>query len=246
MTIESQLEKILQKRRDILKLRRLIVNSPDAIDFSSNDFLGLSHSDQLRTLFMKELESLPTISGSTGSRLLDGNSAYSEQLEKRIAAFHGAPSALIFNSGFDANVSIFSCVPQPNDIIIYDEFIHASTHEGMRLSRTKHRYSFLHSNIMDFEAVLQRAILQHPKQNVFIAVESVYSMDGDIAPLTELVAVVKKYWPNRDNGYIIVDEVSIWRIVTKINRINSPSPLTRHTVQASMDKMGEALYVNLG
>lgn len=207
MTLESQLEKTLQKRRDILKIRRLIVNSPESVDFSSNDFLGLGQSERFRSLFMKELDSLPTITGSTGSRLLDGNSAYCEQLEKRIAAFHHAPTALIFNSGFDANVSIFSSVPQPNDIIIYDEFIHASTHEGMRLSRTRNKYSFLHSNILDFESVLQRALIQHPKQNVFIAVESVYSMDGDVAPLAELVAVVKKYWPNRDNGYIIVDEV---------------------------------------
>jgi 8-amino-7-oxononanoate synthase len=209
MTLESQLEATLNKRRQISKIRRLVVNPPDAIDFSSNDFLGLSHNNTFKNNYLQELDTLPTILGSTGSRLLDGNSAYCEAIEKRIANFHNSQTALIFNSGFDANAGLFSTVPQRGDIILYDELIHASVHEGMRMSRAAKRIAFLHSDVQDFERILIQVIQDYPGKNVFVAVETVYSMDGDVAPLRELVAVLKKYWPNKENGYVIVDEVSI-------------------------------------
>lgn len=208
MTLESQLEATLLKRRQISKMRRLVVNPTNAIDFSSNDFLGLSHSELFRSSYLTELNNMPSILGSTGSRLLDGNSSYCENLEKRIASFHKSPSALIFNSGFDANAGLFSTVPQRGDVILYDELIHASVHEGMRMSRAGKRIPFLHSNVEDFERILLSVIKEMPGKNVFVAVESVYSMDGDVAPLNELVQVLKKYWPNKENGYLIVDEVS--------------------------------------
>lgn len=206
MTLESQLEATLLKRRQISKMRRLVVNPTNAIDFSSNDFLGLSHSELFRSSYLTELNNMPSILGSTGSRLLDGNSSYCENLEKRIASFHKSPSALIFNSGFDANAGLFSTVPQRGDVILYDELIHASVHEGMRMSRAGKRIPFLHSNVEDFERILLSVIKEMPGKNVFVAVESVYSMDGDVAPLNELVQVLKKYWPNKENGYLIVDE----------------------------------------
>lgn len=208
MTLQSQLDATLEKRRQILKMRRLVVNPPNAIDFSSNDFLGLAHSSQFKQNFLQELSQLPRVLGSGGSRLLDGNSAYCESIEKRIAAFHHCESALIFNSGFDANVGIFSTVPQRGDIIIYDELIHASVHEGMRMSRAAKRIPFSHSNVQDFERIVLQVIHEYPGKNVFVAVETVYSMDGDVAPLKDLVTILRKYWPNRENGYIIVDEVS--------------------------------------
>ncbi|CAO0792718.1 unnamed protein product [Mucor circinelloides] len=205
-TLEQQLEATLKKRRQISKIRRLVVNPSDAIDFSSNDFLGLSHSNHFKTAYIKELHQLPTVLGSTGSRLLDGNSAYCEQLEKKIAKFHNSETALIFNSGFDANAGLFSTVPQRGDIIVYDELIHASVHEGMRMSRAAKCIPFLHSNVQDFERIIQTVIAEYPGKNVFVAVETVYSMDGDVAPLNELVAVLQKYWPHKENGHIIVDE----------------------------------------
>ncbi|KAI9470840.1 MAG: aminotransferase [Benjaminiella poitrasii] len=208
MTIETQLETLLNRRRRIAKIRRLVVNPPEAIDFSSNDFLGLSHNTVglFRTNYLAELERLPSLLGSTGSRLLDGNSAYCEDLERQIAQFHCSPSALIFNSGFDANVSLFSTLPQRGDVVVYDALIHASVHEGMRMSRAGKCVSFRHSDVHDFERVLRDVRETCPGKNVFVAVESVYSMDGDIAPLCELVAIMRKYWPNRENGYLIIDE----------------------------------------
>ncbi|KAI9260855.1 pyridoxal phosphate-dependent transferase [Helicostylum pulchrum] len=206
MTLESQLESTLTKRRQNSKLRRLVVNSPSHIDFSSNDFLGLARSTRFRSNYLSELTQLPNILGSTGSRLLDGNSSYCQTLEKRVALFHDAETALIFNSGFDANAGLFSTVPQRGDVIIYDELIHASVHEGMRVSRAAKRISFRHSDIVDFERVLKDMVALFPGKNIFVAVETVYSMDGDVAPLIDLVRILRKYWPNKENGYLIVDE----------------------------------------
>ncbi|KAI8368711.1 pyridoxal phosphate-dependent transferase [Blakeslea trispora] len=204
--LEKQLKETLSKRRQISKIRRLVINPEKAIDFSSNDFLGLAQDITLRQAYLDELNRLPTILGSTGSRLLDGNSSYCERLEHQIAQFHHAESCLIFNSGFDANAGLFSSVPQKGDIILYDQLIHASVHEGMRLSRASQTLPFLHSDLDDFERLLQVVIQTCPGKNVFIALESVYSMDGDVAPLREVVQIVQKYWPNRENGYIVVDE----------------------------------------
>ncbi|KAI9304637.1 pyridoxal phosphate-dependent transferase [Cunninghamella echinulata] len=202
--LQQQLEATLEKRRKIAKLRRLVVNPPEAIDFSSNDFLGLSYSQTMREDYINELQSMPYILGSTGSRLLDGNSQYVEDLEKKIADFHGAPSGLIFNSGFDANAGLFSTIPQRGDIILYDALVHASVHEGMRISRAGKRISFAHSDIIDLQSKLED--LKDTKHNIFVAIETVYSMDGDIAPVKEIVELLRSFWPDGENGFLIVDE----------------------------------------
>ncbi|KZF26863.1 aminotransferase [Xylona heveae TC161] len=203
---------LLERRLSNSTLRQLTISPADSVDFSSNDYLSLAPSPSFQSAFQKELAALqPTFPiGSTGSRLLDGNSSYAENLEREIAAFHNAPAALLFNSGFEANVGIFSCIPQPGDVIIYDEYIHASVHDGMRLSRAKSCKAFAHNSIADFRKVLQSFIDADPllitgKSNVIIAVESVYSMDGDTCPLKEFVSSVESMLP-AGNGYIIVDE----------------------------------------
>jgi 8-amino-7-oxononanoate synthase len=184
---------------------------PENVDFSSNDFLSLSTSPALRQLFLGELTSRPTFHlGSGGSRLLDGNSEYAESLERDISSFHNAPSGLLFNSGFDANSSIFSTLPQPGDIILYDELIHASVHEGMKLSRASLKLPFNHNSVDAFRRRLEALVDQDPfvrdgSRNVFVALESVYSMDGDLAPISDIASVIETYLPRR-NGYIIVDE----------------------------------------
>ncbi|KAI7881012.1 PLP-dependent transferase [Lichtheimia hyalospora FSU 10163] len=202
--LHDQLKATLTRREEIAKLRRLVVNPPTAIDFSSNDFLGLTQNAALKERYLNELQQLDRVLGSTGSRLLDGNSQYAIDLENTIATFHGAETALLFNSGFDANAGFFATVPQKGDIIIYDELIHASVHEGMRMSRAARCIPFKHSDVND----LNRILMDHGEtsNNVFVALETVYSMDGDIAPLAQIVDTLKKYWPNRENGYIVVDE----------------------------------------
>lgn len=211
--LSDTLTRTLQARRSSRTIRNLTTNAATSVDFSSNDFLSLATSAELRTIFLKELQhGLPVAksSGSGGSRLLDGNSTYAEQLETDIAAFHRAEGGLLSNSGFDANVGLFSCLPQPGDVIVYDEFIHASVHDGMRVSRAGQKLSFLHNSIEAFRAVLQGVVgrdemVKDGRRNVFIAVEAVYSMDGDVAPLNCIVEALHELLPV-GNGYLIVDE----------------------------------------
>ena len=120
--LERSLQNLLDIRRANSTLRNLTLNS-DKIDFSSNDFLSLSKSPSLKTTYLDELQRVDLPIGSGGSRLLDGNSTYAEDLETEIASFHGADSGLLFNSGFDANAGFFACVPQKGDLVVYDELI---------------------------------------------------------------------------------------------------------------------------
>ena len=208
--LELKLSQILEKRRKESRLRSLRASPPNSVDFSSNDFLSLATSPKLKDAYLTELQSRPFHLGSTGSRLLDGNSEYAEKLERDIAVFHGGKAGLLTNSGFDANVSIFACLPQPGDIIIYDELIHASVHDGMRQSRATKAISFSHNSVKDLRRQLSRCLEDFKKNtrsipNVFVAVESVYSMEGDVAPLSEIVETVEELFPNR-NAHIIVDE----------------------------------------
>ena len=203
--LEDTLNSILERRKSHSKLRTLKSSPPNSVDFSSNDFLSLATNQDFRGQFLKELErsSLPV--GSTGSRLLDGNSQYAERLERQIANFHGAECGLLTGSGFDANVSIFTCLPQVGDIIVYDELIHASVHDGMKISRATSFLPFKHNCLKNLQKQLEQCRTKRPKQNIFIAVESVYSMDGDLAPLAEIVALMKAMFPNND-AHLIVDE----------------------------------------
>lgn len=117
----------------------------------------------------------------------------------------------MFNSGFDANVGFFSCIPGERDVVIYDEYIHASVHDGMRSSKAKaNLFPFIHNSLVSFREVLERVVRNHPEMvtgedSVFIAVEGLYSMDGDFAPLKEIVEMVEEMLP-MGNGHIIVDE----------------------------------------
>ncbi|KAI4603455.1 hypothetical protein KJ359_003265 [Pestalotiopsis sp. 9143b] len=224
----------LERRKKAGRLRQLTVRSPDKVDFSSNDYLSLASDTKLQRQILARLEArigatergqVPRgILGSGGSRLLDGNSDFAEQLEHKIAGFHGAPAALLFNSAFDANVGLLQCVPQPGDVILYDEAIHASVHEGMRLSRASAKIPFAHSSVTTvdssddtgshggLEAALQSITdgeqgraAREGRRNVFVCVEGIYSMDGTVAHLQKVVDAVEKWLPLR-NGYIIVDE----------------------------------------
>ena len=209
--LEESLALALSRRRQASTLRNLTLPTANAIDFSSNDFLSLSKSSTLRELYLRELATRPDFPlGSGGSRLLDGNSKYAEALEKDIAAFHGAEDGLLCNSGFDANAGLFSVLPQPGDIVVYDSYIHASVHDGMRASRAGANFAFMHNSVTDLRAVLKRCIdsdqkFKSGRRSIFIAVEAIYSMDGDVAPLREIVEAVTELLPH-GNGHIIVDE----------------------------------------
>ncbi|HCN83970.1 MAG TPA: 8-amino-7-oxononanoate synthase [Sphingobacteriaceae bacterium] len=185
----------LEQRKQENSLRSLST-AGDLIDFCSNDYLGFASSSELRSIVNKELESFPDyLLGSTGSRLISGNDIFTEQLENEIAIFHDAEAGLIFNSGYDANLGLFSSLGQRGDTIITDEFIHASIIDGARLSHAN-RFIFKHNDLDSLEEKLKAA-----KGAIYIAVESIYSMDGDEAPLENMINLAEKY-----NAVVIVDE----------------------------------------
>jgi 8-amino-7-oxononanoate synthase len=186
---------------------------PDSapVDFSSNDYLSLSTFPLLRARVLAALHSSPSILGSGGSRLLVYNRAH-VALEARLARTFRCPAALLFNSGFDANAGFFACVPQSGDALLHDEAIHASVHDGARASRitARMRRPFAHNDVRALRTALcalrdEYAALREGKSSVFVAVESVYSMDGTVAPLRAILDTMKKVFP-AGNAYLIVDE----------------------------------------
>lgn len=195
---EDFLNKKLQERIDANALRSLIVNK-NKIDFCSNDYLGIVNNKLIERSASSNLSH-----GSTGSRLLSGNYELIEETEKMIAGFHHAEAGLIFNSGYDANVGILSCVPQKKDTIIYDQLSHASLRDGARLSLAT-TFSFLHNDLHDLEKKLSFADTESQR---FVVTESVFSMDGDFTPLEEIAELCEKY-----EAALIVDEAHATGIV---------------------------------
>jgi 8-amino-7-oxononanoate synthase len=191
----DKLRKKLSERELNGNLRKLTFND-NLVDFFSNDYLGLAKSKVLSESIYKEYKDLQgNINGATGSRLLSGNSSYCISLEEKLAGIFKTEKTLVFNSGYDANVALLSSVPQKEDTILYDELIHASLKEGARLSFAK-RYSFRHNDTADLESKMKKA-----GGDIFVVVESVYSMDGDSSPLMDLVKLCEKY-----GAYLILDE----------------------------------------
>ncbi|GAC1593524.1 MAG: pyridoxal phosphate-dependent aminotransferase family protein [Ginsengibacter sp.] len=158
------------------------------IDFTSNDYLGMVRNN---------LITLPDdlCHGSSGSRLLSGNYPLIEKTEELIAKFHNCEAALIFNSGYDANIGLLSSIADRGDTIIYDQLSHASIRDGIRLSKAD-SYSFLHNDTIDLKKKIKKA-----KGKIFIITESVFSMDGDRAPVEEIIEIAKTH-----NAFCIIDE----------------------------------------
>lgn len=169
---------------------------PALVDFASNDYLGVVRGGQLAALLREKLLLCPILeAGSTGSRLLTGNSAQAEALEARIGTYHRAEAALLFATGYCANLGFFSAVPQRGDTVLYDEAVHASVRDGLRLGLAQ-AFSFRHNDLTDLEKKLRRAT-----GVVYVAVESLYSMDGDEAPLRELATLCQQR-----GLFLVVDE----------------------------------------
>ncbi|WP_228085055.1 8-amino-7-oxononanoate synthase [Mucilaginibacter sp. JRF] len=166
------------------------------IDFCSNDYLGFARSPRLKQMIAGEIAAHPeSHNGSAGSRLLAGNLNYTEQLEASIAAYHDCEAGLLFNSGYDANIGLFSSLPQRGDTIILDELAHASIIDGARLSNAN-RYTFKHNDLQSLEDKLKAA-----KGTIYIGIESIYSMDGDAPPLAAILDLADSY-----GAAVIVDE----------------------------------------
>lgn len=210
------LEEALDQRRAAYNLRCVVQSEWQTMqemqDFSSNDILSWNSSGVLRERFLTELAQNPDFSpGAGGSRLLDGFYPYLEATEREIANFHGAETGLIVNSGFEANLAIWKAIPRPGDVIVYDALVHASTHEGMNLSLAIQKVEFEHNDIKSFRETLlsvleSQPLVQQGKRCVLVAVESVYSMEGDVCLLQELVDVAEEVFQGRENVKFVIDE----------------------------------------
>jgi 8-amino-7-oxononanoate synthase len=200
----SILKKRLKARVDKGNLRTLKITDDKSIDFTSNDYLGLARNLTLKTKIIERYATNPDLNGSTGSRLLSGNSIQIEQLEVKLAKLFSAPKTLIFSSGYMANLAFFSSVPQKNDVILYDELCHASIKDGCRLSLAQ-KISFKHNDLAHLKTKLEHL---KSKCTIYVAIEAVYSMDGDFALLDEIAHLCDGH-----SAKLVVDEAhstGIW------------------------------------
>jgi 8-amino-7-oxononanoate synthase len=200
--VEQYLASKLNEREVAGNLRQLSTNRAP-VDFFSNDYLGLATTGALRITQPSGKDGPGT--GSTGSRLLSGNSIQAEELEHTIAAFHGAEAALLFNSGYDANIGLLSSIAGRDSTILSDELCHASLIDGIRLSTSSRKYKFRHNDLTD---LADKLATHSGKGQTIVVVESVYSMDGDMAPLADLVQLCETY-----NAQLIVDEAHATGVV---------------------------------
>jgi len=197
-------KKLQQKlaRREVQNALRRLPREQGSIDFSSNDYLGFSKNSEITENATKILyESGIIKNGATGSRLLSGNHRLYGELETMLATFHQTESALVFNSGYDANIGFFSAVPQRGDIVFYDEYIHASIRDGIKLGNAK-SYKFKHNDVEDLSSGIERSRNEMVQNGeIYIVTESVFSMDGDSPDLKAFVKLCK------ENGCrLVVDE----------------------------------------
>nr|WP_321221118.1 pyridoxal phosphate-dependent aminotransferase family protein [uncultured Psychroserpens sp.] len=196
--LPKKLQNKLDKRQQDNAFRQL-GSSNNLVDFSSNDYLGFSKSTAIFENAHKYLlDNNLTKNGATGSRLLSGNNQLFNQVEQQISDFHNSETALIFNSGYDANLGFFSCVPQRNDIILYDQFCHASIRDGINMSNAK-AYKFEHNNLQALEKEILRFAVND--NDIYVVTESVFSMDGDSPNLEQLSKICAIH-----NANLIIDE----------------------------------------
>lgn len=188
--LHTHMERLLQQRLESGNRRRLFLKKK-GIDFFSNDYLGIATHHCI-------LPSGNGSMGSTGSRLLSGNTTQAMELERYLADFHQSEAALLFNSGYDANVGLISAIANRHSIILYDAYVHASILDGIRLSHAKNAFRFRHNDLPDLRDKLARHGQDH---TVLVIVESVYSMEGDQAPLEEILDMLAPYQAD-----LIVDE----------------------------------------
>ena len=198
-SLPKKLEEKLNIRKSTNALRSLPKDTIKKVDFISNDYLGLAKSE---ILFEKTHQILLANNlkhnGSTGSRLISGNHKLYKDLENQLSQFYDSQDALVYNSGYNANIGLFASVPQRNDIVLFDEFIHASIRDGISMGIAKH-FKFKHNSIEDLERKLNKFATQY--ENIYVVTESVFSMDGDSPDIKKLISSCLKY-----KARLIIDE----------------------------------------
>ena len=229
----SKLDQILEKKKAENNFRQLPKHKA-LVDFVSNDYLGFSRSEELAYNIRNQYDDLHGIhNGATGSRLLSGNSELAEYLEEKLAKLFRAEAALIFNSGYSANLGVLSAIPQRGDTILYDELSHACIKDGARLSMAR-RMSFRHNDLEDLE---MKMLDSHG--DIYIVAESIYSMDGDTCPLEDLVTLANRY-----DAKIILDEAHSTGISSPRGLGHAISTQLENKIFARIYTFGKAMGVH--
>jgi 8-amino-7-oxononanoate synthase len=213
------------------KQRKRDFRISDSVDFTSNDYLGLTKSPAVRERAIKDLQSGMPL-GSGGSRLLRGNHIWHEHAEKDFAEFEDVESALFFSSGYSANMAVLTAIPTRRDLILYDTMVHASIKEGIHSSLAAKK-SFEHNSV---EFLRKAALSVKDVGDIYVVVESLYSMDGDEAPLEEIAEVC-----NELGLYLIVDEAHATGLYGKHGRGLIDEKKVRDKILLSIHPCGKAL-----
>jgi 8-amino-7-oxononanoate synthase len=194
-TLRLQLEEDLQAERT----RRTKVPHPALIRFCDNDYLGLASHPALLQAAQDTLTTSPQL-GAKAARLISGTTEAHLQLEQELATFKHCEASLLFPNGYMAALGALSTLVGPDDVLILDKLAHACLIDGAKLSGARLRV-FAHNDLDHLESILQETRRHSPNSRILIVVESLYSMDGDLAPLTEIVQLKEKY-----AAWLLVDE----------------------------------------
>ena len=235
LNLENELKKELNELKENNLIRTVddlrFISSTKAIDkdnkeylvFGTNNYLGLTHHPDVIEA-SKEASQYGT--GSTGSRLTTGASFEAKELENNISKFKGTESTLIFNTGYMTNLGVIYALAQENDIIFSDQLNHASIIDGTKISKAEVRI-YKHKDTVDLESKIKEAKEKDIYSNFFIVSDGVFSMDGDIAPLPELVEIASKY-----DCCLIIDDAHATGVIGKTGK---------GTVEYFKDKTGKDL-----
>jgi 8-amino-7-oxononanoate synthase len=215
------------------KQRKRDFRISECIDFTSNDYLGLTKSPVIRERAIKDLQSGMPL-GSGGSRLLRGNHIWHEHAEKEFADFEDVETALFFSSGYSANMAVLTAIPTRHDLILYDTMVHASIKEGIHASLAAKK-TFEHNSIDSLRTAAHSALsTQHSA--LYVVVESLYSMDGDEAPMKEIAEVCEEF-----GMALIVDEAHATGLYGKHGRGLIDEKSVRDKILLSIHPCGKAL-----
>ena len=202
---------------------------PQGLDLVSNDYLGFAEHPYIKERMAAALAGLP--SGSGGSRLLRGHHEIFERLEARLARFSGSEAALLFGSGYAANIGLLQAIVSPGDLIVSDELNHASLIDGIRLTKAR-TVVYAHQNLAALEAALQSPRTGH----AVVITESLFSMDGDLTPLKEIAEIA-----DRQNAVLVVDEAHATGLYGARGSGRVEELGLRHRVLATVHTGGKAL-----
>jgi 8-amino-7-oxononanoate synthase len=214
-----------------MKQRKRDFHISDAIDFTSNDYLGLTKSPVIRERVIRDLESGMML-GSGGSRLLRGNHVWHQLAEKEFAEFEDTEAALFFSSGYAANMAVLTAIPTRHDTILYDSMVHASIKEGIHSSLAAKK-SFEHNSVSSLRKTAESIA---DAGDIYVIIESLYSMDGDEAPLEEIAALCAEL-----GLFLLIDEAHATGLFGKHGRGLIDENHVRDKILLSIHPCGKAL-----